>query len=100
MTIVTQEKDLVNYDLIKYVSVYTGTYKNDEGEPIEQDFYTLLAFDSNCEVGADSIEEAGAIQLGVFDTSRICNDVLNAMITSINNNKPIFRVPQPDGSLI
>ncbi len=98
MTIVTQENDLINYDAIKLVSIYTGTYSDDEVE--EKEVYTLLAFDLNCEIGAD-IDDAvdSAIQLGAFTDLQKCNDVLKGLISSIVDGKPVFRVPQPDGSL-
>ncbi len=99
MTIVTQENDLINYDAIKIVSLYTGTYTDDRTEE-EKNIYTLLAFDYNCEVGAD-LDEAvdSAIQLGAFSDFKICNEVLNNLIASIVDGKPLFRIPQPDGSL-
>ena len=98
MTIVTQENDLINYDAIKLVSIYTGTF-SDDGEE-EKEVYTLLAFDNNCEVGSD-LDEAveSAIQLGAFTDLQKCNEVLKGLIGSIVDGKPLFRVPQPDGSL-
>ncbi len=89
---------MINYDAIKLVSIYTGTYSDDEVE--EKEVYTLLAFDLNCEIGAD-IDDAvdSAIQLGAFTDLQKCNDVLKGLISSIVDGKPVFRVPQPDGSL-
>ena len=99
MTIVTQENDLINYDAIKLVSIYTGTFTDDD-ENEEKEIYTLLAFDNNCEVGSDLDEVVeSAIQLGVFDNPQKCNEVLNGLIGSIVDGKPLFRIPQPDGSL-
>lgn len=98
MTIVTQENDLINYDAIKLVSIYTGTF-SDDGEE-EKEVYTLLAFDFNCEVGPDPDDAVdSAIQLGAFTDMQKCNEVLNGLISSIVEGKNLFRVPQPDGSL-
>lgn len=100
MTIVTQEKDLINYDTIKLVSIYAGTLTIEDDENKEKEIYTLLAFDNNCDVS--DLDEAvdGAIQLGVFTDSKQCNGVLDKLIASIVDGEPLFQVPQPYGSLV
>lgn len=98
MTIVTQEKDLINYSAVKLITVYEGTYTNDDGASVTAS--SILAFDFNTEVG-ENLDDAteSAMQIGIFTDNKLCSKVLEELIGSIAKGLSIFRVPQPDGSL-
>lgn len=97
MTIVTQENELINYNAIKRIAIFTANVE-DETSSQDEDMivYTIVAFDLNSDTGDEVVD--GAIQLGVFDTENECLTALQMLISSIEKGVNIFQMPTPQWS--
>lgn len=94
MTIVTQEKELVNYAAIKRIGIYEGEYATENGRAA---VFTILAFDINSDTGAEIEEDVldEAIQLAVYADKTEAENVIEGLLRSLSGGTHIFRMPQP-----
>lgn len=86
MTIVTQDFELVNYDNVKQISIFTA-------EVDKTDVFAILAFDLN-RSSADELDDIGAIYLGIYNDKEECDKVIDSLIAAIAGDSRIFQMPE------
>lgn len=86
MTIITQESELVNYNALTRISIYTGEIEDTE-------CYAIIAFSVDSKVEDDITD--GAIYLGIYNSEEECSAVIDKFITALESEEKTFRMPYP-----
>lgn len=88
MTIISQNTDIINYDNIIQISVFSSEV---EGTQI----FSIVAFDSNSKGSVDEVDVEDVLTLGVYNSDDECYAVLSALIQTIDEFRNVYRMPAP-----
>lgn len=84
MTIVTQDLELINYDKLSKIVMYSGELDNTE-------IFAIVGFESMSE----DFESNTDIMLGVYNNSDECEEVINSLLEAISVGKAVYQMPEP-----
>ncbi|WP_449078618.1 hypothetical protein [Ruminococcus sp.] len=88
MIILNQDLELVNFDRLAKVSIFSGEIENTT-------VYAIVAFES---VSDDDNEDAispDALMLGIYNNESECSEVFLSLCEAIENGKNMYRMPEP-----
>lgn len=86
MTIITQEKEFINFDMLKRIAAF-------EGEIESKVYYAILGFDTL--TSYDNDNETDTVQLGIYNSEDECLAVYERLAAAIRADHRVFTMPEP-----
>lgn len=90
MVIITQDRDVINFNSLKRITPFEGTID-------ELTVYAVLGFDTlgTDDEKVDDVDGVGSVQLGIYNTEDECVDVFEKLIAAIRADNKVFVMPDP-----
>lgn len=88
MIILNQDLELVNFDRLAKVSIFSGEIENTT-------VYAIVAFESVSDDDNEDVISPGALMLGIYNNESECSEVFLSLCEAIENGKNMYRMPEP-----
>jgi hypothetical protein len=88
MIILNQDLELVNFDRLAKVSIFSGEIENTT-------VYAIVAFESVSDDDNEDVISPDALMLGIYNNESECSEVFLSLCEAIENGKNMYRMPEP-----
>lgn len=88
MIILNQDLELVNFDRLAKVSIFSGEIENTT-------VYSIVAFESVSDDDNEDVISPDALMLGIYNNESECSEVFLSLCEAIENGKNMYRMPEP-----
>lgn len=88
MIILNQDLELVNFDRLAKVSIFSGEIENTT-------VYAIVAFESVFDDDNEDVISPDALMLGIYNNESECSEVFLSLCEAIENGKNMYRMPEP-----
>ena len=88
MIILNQDLELVNFDRLAKVSIFSGEIENTT-------VYAIIAFESVSDDDNEDVISPDALMLGIYNNESECSEVFLSLCEAIENGKNMYRMPEP-----
>lgn len=88
MIILNQDLELVNFDRLAKVSIFSGEIENTT-------VYAIVAFESVSDDDNEDVITPDALMLGIYNNESECSEVFLSLCEAIENGKNMYRMPEP-----
>ena len=88
MIILNQDLELVNFDRLAKVSIFSGEIENTT-------VYAIVAFESVSDDDNEDVISPDTLMLGIYNNESECSEVFLSLCEAIENGKNMYRMPEP-----
>lgn len=88
MIILNQDLELVNFDKLAKISMFSGEIE-------DTTVYAIVAFESISDDDNEDVMNPDALMLGIYNNESECSEVFLSLCEAIENGKNMYRMPEP-----